>query len=229
MNGANGLGQGLNLISSLGSGAATIARANNSIGYFLPSGIGGLYGQAMVAAGQGLDNNKYYGGRIGWGAGPFDVNFGYGNTKTNNPGSFTMANVGGSWDFGVAKIFAYYNQNKWNDLKQGVWEVSGSLPLGQLELRASYAHADASGNTNAPVVCAAVCPSTSTDDNDADMFSIEGVYNLSKRTAIYATAAQIKNKGKAAFSVLGGTITDAGFRAGGDKSTGYNIGLRHSF
>ena len=206
VNGANGLGQGLNLISSLGSGAATIARANNSIGYFLPSGIGGLYGQAMVAAGQGLDNNKYYGGRIGWGAGPFDVNFGYGNTKTNNPGSFTMANVGGSWDFGVAKIFAYYNQNKWNDLKQGVWEVSGSVPLGQLELRASYAHADASGNTNRSSCLRGCVSCTSTDANDADMYSIEGVYNLSKRTAIYATAAQIKNKGKAAFTVLGGTV-----------------------
>ena len=51
VNGANGLGQGLNLISSLGSGATTVARANNSIGYFLPSGIGGFYGQAMVGRG----------------------------------------------------------------------------------------------------------------------------------------------------------------------------------
>ncbi len=76
VNGANGLGQGLNLISSLGSGATTVARANNSIGYFLPGGIGGIYGQAMYALGQtpSGQGNKYWGGRIGWGAGPIDVN-----------------------------------------------------------------------------------------------------------------------------------------------------------
>jgi predicted porin len=230
VNGANGLGQGDVFLNTLGSGAGTAARANNSIGYFLPGGIGGVYGQAMYALGQtpaGGVANKYYGGRIGWGAGPFDLNGSYGETKTNNPGDFKMWNVGGSWDFGVAKIYAFYNESKWNDLKQETYDISGSVPIGQLELRAVYAHNSASGNqlvcTNPPT---AAC---STDGNSADLYSIEGVYNLSKRTAIYATAAQIKNKGHAAFNVLGGTVTDSTFAAGGEKSTGYNIGLRHSF
>jgi predicted porin len=233
VNGANGLGQGLNLISSLGSGATTIARANNSMGYFLPGGIGGIYGQAMYALGQtpAGQSNKYYGGRIGWGAGPFDVNGAYGETHTENPGNFTMWNVGGSWDFGVAKIYGFYNENKWNDLKQEVYEISASVPIGQLELRAVYGHEAAKGSPLVAVPCQPIagvtCPNLSTDGNDADLYSIEGVYNLSKRTAIYATAAQIKNKNKAAFNVLPGTVVDSALIGG--KSTGYNLGLRHSF
>jgi predicted porin len=220
VDGANGLGQGLNLISSLGSGATTIARANNSIGYFLPSGIGGLYGQAMVAAGQtpAGQGNKYLGGRIGWGAGPIDVNAAYGETHTNNPGNFTMWNIGGSWDFGVAKLFAFYNENKWNDLTNKVYEISASVPIGQLELRGTFGQEKADGNTLGGI---------STNGNNATLYSVEGVYNLSKRTALYATAAQIKNKNEAAFMVLGGTSFDRSVIGG--SSTGYNVGIRHSF
>ena len=123
-----------------------------------------------------------------------------------------MANIGGSYDFGVAKILAYYNRNTWGVRKQNVYEVSAGVPLGQGEFRAAYAHADASGG--------------GTDANDAKMYSIEYVYNLSKRTALYTTASQIKNQGAAAFSVMGGT-TAVGLAGG--KSTGYNVGVRHSF
>jgi predicted porin len=223
VNGANGLGEGLNLISSLGSGAITIARDNNTIGYFLPPNIGGVYGQAMIAAGQsaavgGTPGEKYYGARLGWAAGPIDVNIGYGKTKTS-PGlsDFIMENVGGSYDFGFIKLYAFYNRNTFAALKQGVYELSLSVPLGQGEFRAVYGHADASGKTAAGV---------DTNPNDANLYSVEYVYNLSKRTALYTTAAQIKNKGAAAFSVLPGT---ASANLAGGNSTGYNLGVRHSF
>jgi predicted porin len=219
VNGANGLGQGLNLISSLGSGATTIARTNNSIGYFLPPNLGGFYGQAQVAAGQGTNANKYYGGRLGFAAGPIDVAVGYGLTKTQSvgggnltPENFKMANIGGSYDFGVAKILAYFNRNTWGVRKQNVYEVSAGIPLGQGELRAVYGHADGSGG--------------GTDGDDANLYSVEYVYNLSKRTALYTTAAQIRNKGAAAFTVLGGTVAS---NLAGNKSTGFNVGVRHSF
>ena len=217
VDGANGLGEGLNLISSLGSGAITVARDNNSIGYFLPSNLGGLYGQAMGALGQGVNGQKYWGGRIGFAAGPFDVNAGYGDTKTNgivasNP-DFKMWNAGGSWDFGVAKIFGFYNRNTWNPLSQSVYELSVSVPVGQAELRASYGHETASG---IPAL----------NNHHATLYSVEGVYNLSKRTALYATVAKISNSGTAAFSVLPGT---ASLNLADGNSTGYNLGVRHSF
>jgi predicted porin len=231
VNGANGLGQGLNLVPLLGSGASSQARVNGSIQYFLPPNIGGLYGQAGVSAptnntasgNPGTDGQKYYGGRIGYAAGPFDVNASYGETKLelfrNNPfgDKYKIWNVGGSWDFGVVKLYAFYNEVKFQSFKGDTYEISASVPLGQGELRGVYGHLDQKGvqglvNMNA---------------NDANLYSVEYVYNLSKRTALYTTFGQIKNKGAAAFSVLGGTPTDASLA--GNKSTGYNLGVRHSF
>ena len=210
VDGANGLGQGLNLISSLGSGATSIARTNNSIAYFLPGGLGGLYGQFQVAAPEGQPGNNYRGGRVGWAAGPVDVAVAYAITKTAG-NDFKMENVGASYDFGVVKLLGYYNRNTFGLLKQNVYEVSGSVPLGQGEFRATYGKADASGG--------------GTDANDAKLASVEYIYNLSKRTALYTTYARITNSGKAAFSILPGSLGSAA----GAQSSGYNFGVRHSF
>ena len=210
VNGANGLGQGLNLISSLGSGATSIARTNNSIAYFLPGGLGGLYGQVQVAAPEGAPGNNYRGGRLGFAAGPVDVAAAYATTKTVG-GDFKMQNIGASYDFGVMKLLGFYNRNTYGVLKQNVYEVSGSVPLGQGEFRAVYARADASGG--------------GTDANDARLASVEYIYNLSKRTALYTTYAKITNKGNAAFSILPGSLGSAK----GAESSGYNFGVRHSF
>jgi predicted porin len=214
--GANGMGEGLNLVNTLGSGVGTTVRANNSVGYFLPSNLGGLYGSAMVAAGQGLAGNKYQGARIGYAAGPIDTALAYGVTKAPVPGSavndFKVLNWGGSWNFGVAKLILLFNQNKFGALKQNLYEVSTSVPLGQGEFRLAYTHADSKG--------------TGIDNNDANQIGGEYIYNLSKRTALYGQAAQIKNKGAFAASVLGGTPS-AGLA--GAKSTGFGVGIRHSF
>src|SRR5574337_180523 len=121
VNGANGLGQAVNLASPLGSGVGTIARTNNAVQYFLPSGLGGLYGQFMYGLGQsatGTSGNKYAGGRLGWAAGPFDVAAAYSETERGKTGvgtsdKFKDWNIGGSWDFKVAKVYALYNEYQW--------------------------------------------------------------------------------------------------------------------
>lgn len=230
VNGANGLGQALNLDSPLGSGVGTIARANNTVGYLLPSGLGGLYGQLMYGFGQsptGTSGNQYKGGRLGWAAGPFDVAAAYSETE---PGAgrvvpstekFKVWNIGGSWNFGVAKVFLLYNENKWGSAKEDTWGISTSVPIGAGEFRAAYADANQKGNL--PL------GGPSIEANDAKMWSVEYVYNLSKRTALYTTYAEIKNDGGATFSVLGGAPGSASFAAGGQKSKGFNVGLRHSF
>jgi hypothetical protein len=57
------------------AGYGTLVRANNMVSYILPAGTQGmgLYGQLSVAAGEKANANKYYGGRIGYAAGPFDM------------------------------------------------------------------------------------------------------------------------------------------------------------
>ena len=242
VNGANGLGQGLNLVPVLSSTANSLARVNGTIEYVLPANIGGLYGQAQISApsnnstsGTPATNQKYYGGRLGWAAGPFDVNGSYGETElnqfNNNPfgDKFKIWNVGGSWDFGVAKIYGFYNEVKFQSFKADTYEVSVGVPLGQGEFRAAYADVNQKGSQQfcGAALCVNPVPVVSIDANDAYMWSLEYVYNLSKRTALYTTFGEIKNKGKATFQVLPGTATDAALAGG--KSTGYNFGIRHSF
>ena len=89
------------------------------------------------------------------------------------------------------------------------------MPIGQSQIKAVYTHANASGINAAGV---------NVDANDANQFGLGYIYNLSKRTAIYTTAAYVKNKGAAAFAVASAPTLVAG-----GKSTGAEVGLRHSF
>jgi predicted porin len=217
--GANGLGQSLNLASlnnPNGATALTGARANNSIGYFLPGNLGGIYGQAMYALGQGDPNNKYWGGRLGFASGPFDVAFGYGDTETAGTDHFKVMNLGGSWNFGVAKLLALYNQNKYGSWKENMWELSVSVPLGQGEFKAAYGDVDSKGSILG----------INLDQRDATLWSLQYIYNLSKRTAIYGGYASLDNDPGSARSILSGT---AAANLAGNKSDGFNIGVRHSF
>ncbi len=219
VNGANGIGQGLNLVSGLGSGVTTIARTNNGVAYFTPGNLGGMYGQFQVAASEGVAGTKYKGLRVGYAAGPVDVSYGYGVTTTAVNGSlpdFKMTNLGGSFDFGAAKVYAFINRNSYGDLSQRVWELSVGVPMGQGELRASIGKSDRSGNTAAAV---------NTDADDSKLVGLGYIYNLSKRTALYTSYGRIVNSGNAAASVLGGTPGSAL----GATSSGYNFGVRHSF
>ena len=226
--GANGLGNDTNLISlanPANSGAGTGVRANNSVGYFLPGNLGGLYGQAMYALGQGNDNNKYWGGRLGFAAGPFDVAGAYGETETVFPDKLKDMNIGGSWNFGFMKLMALWNELKFSSLKEDYWGIGASFPIGQGELRAQYGQVDNKGTLNG----------VNTDNNDAKIFSVQYIYNLSKRTALYGGYAKISNDGVSARSVLPGTIGSTGnvgatgSRLAGGDSDGWNLGVRHSF
>jgi predicted porin len=221
--GTNGVGSFLNVISTLGSGASTLVRADNTVGYFLPSGIGGVYGQAQIAAGEGGNNgtqanNKYAGGRIGWAGGPVDVAAGYGATTVDNAGKdrYKQFDLGGAFSFGPAKLVAQYVNNKFQVRKQSVYQLGAIVTLGQGEIHAAWDHADMKGGT---------AGSGFGDADDANQYAIGYVYNLSKRTALYGTYAQVKNKGASGLTVGSQGVGSAL----GGKSQGVEAGLRHSF
>jgi len=64
--------------------------------------------------------------------------------------------------------------------------------------------------------------------NDASMIGVGYVYDLSRRTALYARAAHIAHKGASFFTLSGGPSASAA-SFGGQGSTGYEVGVRHSF
>jgi len=209
--GANGMATPANLyalgVAQLGSGAGTTVRANNMVAYFLPGNLGGIYGSLQIAASEGPAgaSNKFQGGRLGYAAGPVDVTVAY--SQTGESPKFKDTTIGGSYNFGVAKLYAFYDQKKFNANKYTTYSVSAGVPLGQGEFRVAYSKGNSSAN-----------------NSDATLFGAEYIYNLSKRTALYAQYGNLKNEGASNLSVVLGENT-----AAGTKSTGYGAGIRHSF
>jgi len=214
--GANGQGSPWNIYlgapAALGSGVTTGVRANNMVGYFLPA-MGGIYGSVQVAAGEGVSGNKYIGGRLGYAAGPVDVSASVSTTENTTSNKYKVVNFGGSYNFGVAKLYAFYDQRKYANLKYTIASVTAGVSLGQGEFRIGYTKGNTSGGTAAQ------------NGTDATVFGAEYIYNLSKRTALYGQFARLENDGASAIA-LGGSTAGAGT---GFNSTGYGVGVRHSF
>ena len=204
-----------NAPSTVGAGAVdTATRSDNMVSYYTPA-LGGFYARASVAAGEGTPGKKHIAGRIGYAAGPLDVSGSYGTTDANAAeDKYKKGNIGASYDFGVVKVLGFISEAKFLNAKQDVVQVGVSVPVGAATLRANYVRVDAKGTIGA----------ASIDANDANQFSLGAIYDLSKRTALYTTYAQIKNKGTANFAVATPPTAVAG-----QKSQGFEAGIRHSF
>ncbi len=206
--------------SAFGSNANTTVRASNAVQYFLPSGLGGVEGHVLVAAAEGgtAADNKSIGGRIGWAGGP--VSLSAAHTVTDNgttaaTGQFKDTAVGGTFNMSPVRVNLAWRQFKQASAKQTNLMLSGVVTLGKSELKASLLKVNMAGRVG----------TTAIDANDAQQLGLGGVYNLSKRSALYATYSRINNDGAATFQVPGGP---AGL-VGGKASSGYEAGLRHNF
>lgn len=257
--GTNGVGTnaistssgGTVLGSLLGQGNGNYVRANNTVGYFLPANLGGFYGQLMYGLPERVEydpgtftpagltaDSRYFGGRFGYANGPLDVAAAYGETvlarnfQGGGRAEAKIGNIGASWDFGFLKLMGEWNQNKvesdlvglTGDLKSNGYLIGGTVPVGPGLIRLSYSYTDFDLSTTAT-------------KQKAQKFAIGYVHNLSKRTALYATAAYLKNDDIAnpgLSMVVGGPVptaaqtTTGGFGAV-EKSMGYDFGIRHSF
>ena len=220
--GTNGLGSSLNVRQAYSG-----TRQDNSIGYFLPSNLGGFYGQAMVAAGEGSNPAlasgdrpaRYLGGRIGFAAGPFDVSGAYSTERFGVPFAGIAAgqtqktyNVGGSYDFGFMKLLSYYDHESKPGASEKMGSISAAIPFGQSEVHLGYDRSKYNTNVSTTV----------------DQFKATYQYNLSKRTAMYATASRLSNKDATQLSIAGGSAISAVPTPAG-VSKGFQLGVRHFF
>ena len=212
----NGVGASQIYAGSLGG--PTLVRASNSVGYVLPKGLGGFYGQAMYYMGDnngteaapiGKDDGNGLSARLGYASGPLDVAVAMGRTKVALPGDITTFNAGFSYDFKIVKVSAMYGTDKVGDAAKSTgYMVGASMPIGAGEVRASYSQSKVKIDGTTP---------------QANKFSVGYVHNLSKRTAIYTTAAYLSNKNGANYSLNGATTAKNG------TSKGLDIGVRHTF
>ena len=223
-------------------------RLDNSIGFVLPAGLGGFYGDAKVAAGEGgttFDRpGRYVGARVGYAAGPVNVAIAAGQQKfavawpgvgvaagtgapVLNNGALVPApvdstqktyNIGGSYDFGVAKLIAFYDREQLLDARENLFSISAVVPLGQGEIHVAYDRSKLNGHLNAGGVSDGV-------GTAIDQIALGYVYNMSKRTALYTTISRLANKDATTATLPGsaGKATPAG------KSQGAEFGIRHFF
>lgn len=221
--GTNGVGAYSNIHASNGAGGqtanvisnlTTLVRANNSIGYFLPGNLGGIYGQAMVSAAEGPANgNKYMGGRIGYMAGPLNVAASYGQTYvTPVAGDDTVQNfnVAGSFKLGNLTAMAQFGRFSLASTDYTNYLLGGTFGMGALTFKAAYSSFENSSTAA-----------------DATQIAAGVQYDLSRRTALYTNVSRITNDGTATTGANFGTGTLAAIR--GNNHTGLEVGVRHSF
>jgi len=210
--GTNGVGttQTLNSIIT----GVTAVRASNSIGYFMPRNLGGFYGQIQYYTGENSsnvgvteDDGTGIGLRVGFASGPFNVALGMGRTEMA-AGDIRQNNIGGQWDFGMAKLMGHYSRDENGTVDGEGWLIGALVPVGAGEIRAAFSQYETE----------AVGP-----DPRTRKLALGYVHNLSKRTAVYATYARVRNSNGAA-SALNGAVTGAN-----SSSSGFDLGIRHSF
>jgi len=277
------VGSGASAISMLLGGAGTAGtitnllgnpnyvRAPNSVTYFLPPNLGGVYGEVMHAFAETVKfdpgtftpntpntarTGRYDGGRLGYAQGPLDIAIAYGSSVVGDDyfagltKYLNTSNIGGSYDFGRVKLFGEYSYVKLKNehVFQPIFTPSGdasvnsyvlglTMPIGASLIKVAYSHLDADLKN-----VALTAPGLNIPDPKTDKLALGYVYNLSARTALYATAAYTKNKNGAAIppalppngnvGFVTPTIANilnqgAGYRA--DTGYGYDFGIRHAF
>lgn len=197
----------------------TNLRISNALTYVSPdfSGfkVGVNYGFGETT--NGNSDSSYMGAGLMYDNGPLSLGLGL-ERLNNGANSVAVSDIdawslGGSYDFGVAKLLAGYRESKVDratgENKRLGYYVAATAPVGAGTVRVSYNRYE---NELANV------------KGKADQFAIGYVYGLSKRTSVYGTYAYIKNKDGANLYNLG----SGGLKTNGSQQ-GVQVGVSHAF
>ena len=197
-------------------------RTDNAITYILPKFVDGLSAQVQysTAAGSsgtvGTENNdkigSHYGLNVQYAASGFSAGLGYIQAKNSNTVDDTglLAYLG--YDFGVAKLSGYFEQDKTDGMaeKRQLMGARVDVPVSKdFKLQASVAQVKDQ-------------EMTANNEDDATIIALKGVYALSKRTSVYALFTNVKNDDQVKLNV-GQSVAD------GKTARGFAIGLSHKF
>lgn len=216
--GNNGVGSSQTNSGSLGGPVSS--RVSNAIMYFLPRNLGGFYGEAQYYLGEnpgnaGATEEDGTGGgvRLGYRAGPLDVAVAHARTQyaqTATTGDITSSNIAARYDFGsFTAMGGYYRDtvDRIGGLTGRGPQVGGIFRVGAGEIKAQYSS----------------YKTTAAGNPESRKISLGYVHKMSKRTAVYGTYARVRNSGGATTALNGATT------AANQASSGFDLGLRHSF
>ncbi len=125
--------------------------------------------------------------------------------------------IGGSYDFGVAKVSAMYDSYKVDNttVDKRNWLVGVSAPVGGAGLvRASYVRHELKTDS----------------DYDCNKYGIGYLYNLSKRTSVFTDYAHISNSSKGVCTITySAAVGSADYGSSGYGTRGFDLGISHNF
>jgi len=209
--GRAGSGNSANILG----GGGMVERTSNAVTYVLPNmhgfGMQAQYGFGETAG--STDSNRFWGLNARYSTGPLTVALGYSDRNTNAVGvdsNRTDTQVGGTYDFGVAKGFASYVESRAKDnvavttTKNTGYLLGVSMPMGPHTLMASWASNKVDGVAN----------------STSNQLAVGYAYALSKRTNVYGSYANVDNDLNAKL---------AGSSANGNNVNRFQVGLRHTF
>ncbi len=153
--------------------------------------------------------------------------------------------LAGNWNFGVVKVAAMYEGNKYDiaaggDLKRSMWGISATANVGPGQVYAGYFNAS-NGRGGAKCVTTAgvtVCPRVGAEtlgtDTGAQMWEVSYTYPLSKRTLLFTGYVMIDNKANAGYNFginqVSGTCMGNGASCGDSgRPQGISAGIVHFF
>jgi predicted porin len=195
-------------------------------------------------------DGRFVGARLGFASGPFNVAGAWSRTRysdnvavafggtafgggvganTQYAGDYTQWNIGGQWDFGMAKLLAQYGRQEVDATTTSAgaernlrhWLIGTLIPVGAGEIRLAYDRGTRDDGAGVG----------SNDGASIRQWAVGYVHNFSKRTAVYATYARQKlSNGAGGTAAATLSLNAATPAAGGSTSAnGYDIGIRHSF
>ena len=196
---------------------APIIQISNAVSYFLPPGLGGVYGQLQFAPGEKAQDplpatGEYAGFRLGYRHGAFNGALSAGRLDgIDQAPDVRLRNLALSYDLGIAMPMLLWASDKRGSVEVRALQLGVRVPFGPGAIRASVGRYDKSG---AP--------------GDWRKYAIGYAWDLSKRTQLYATYAHLDNASGAS-RAIGVQGMPAALNADGAASNGYQIGLRHFF
>jgi predicted porin len=205
------------------------SRNNTVLSYVSPSFAGvGLGAQYIFANGQGAGYTQTTGGynlMAGYNNGPISVGAAYlrRNLAASVGGGAEYKNslIGASYDFGVAKVAGMYVYNNLTatDNKYKAFNIGVSVPFGASTVMATYSQGKYDNAKNA----------LTTGTGKAKQISLGYTYSLSKRTTLYGVYSHISNS-DGSFAMASSGVTGLGLTGiAGQNSSGFNVGVAHTF
>jgi predicted porin len=200
--------------STTGGVNGPVARASNSLAYYLPANTTGVYGGVQHYFGENpsnaanADDGTGTSLRLGWANVSLDVAASISRTQYLT-GDITESAIAGIWTTGWGKLHLAVNRDSVSGGLPGGrgWLVGATVPVGTGRVLASYSSYEV----------------RSAAEPGARKIALAYVYPFSKRTSAYAIAARLSNSGTSA-QALNGSIT-----AAGTASRGYTLGITHAF